>query len=99
MRRALRAAAVVIAIHGALFVLGILAFGKTDNPALGDALFLLLTAPALALAVPLAPLLWALHLMEAPGWFAWPKPLGFVLVYSSWIAALSAASFIFRRRA
>jgi hypothetical protein len=54
-------------------------------------------APALILAAPFSPLLWRWHLMEAPGWFAWPKPAGFVLVYASWILAFFALSLIARR--
>jgi hypothetical protein len=54
-------------------------------------------APALILAAPFSPLLWRWHLMEAPGWFAWPKPTGFVLVYASWILAFFALSLIARR--
>lgn len=93
MRLALRLLALVIAVHGVLFALGAL------TSTLGEAAFWLLVAPALMLAMPLTPLLWPLHLMEAPGWFAWPKPLGFVLVYFTWVVALLAASFIFRGRA
>ena len=85
-------------MHGALFALAALTFGHTDNEAFGIALFWLLIAPALILAMPFTPLLWTLRLMEAPGWFAWPKPLGFVLVYFVWIAAFVAASLLFRRK-
>ena len=66
--------------------------------AIGDAYFFVVIAPALILALPFTALLWHLHLMEAPGWFAWPKPLGFALVYGVWIAVLLAASFVRIRR-
>jgi hypothetical protein len=99
VRRALRALAVAVVIHGALFALSVTAFARTENAMLGEAFFLLLVSPALMLAMPLTPLLWPLHLMEAPGWFAWPTPLGFVLVYFIWVAALFALSFAFRRPA
>jgi hypothetical protein len=38
--------------------------------------------------MPFSPLLWHWHLMETPGWFAWPKPAGFLLVYVTWVVAL-----------
>ena len=98
MRRALRALAIAIAVHGMLFALGVLAFNRTENETLGEILFMLLAAPALLLAMPFTPLLWSLHLMDAPGWFAWPKPLGITLVYATWVASLLALSFIFRKK-
>jgi len=95
LRRTLRVVAVCIAVHGAIFASGIGAQWQV----LDRIYFFAILAPALILAAPFTPVLWQLHLMEAPGWFAWPRPLGFILAYLIWIIALYAASFIFRRRA
>ena len=84
----------MVAVHGAVLALGSVALPEV----LGGAYFAVIVIPALFLAWPLTPLLWQLHLMEAPGWFAWPKPFGFVLVYTAWIIALFGMSFIFRKR-
>jgi len=34
--------------------------------------------------------------MNAPGWFAWPRPLGFALAYFLWVLALLGASYLAR---
>ena len=78
-------------MHGVLFAIASASLSRADNPlpdTLGEAYFFLLSAPALILAMPLSPLLWHWHLMETPGWFAWPKPAGFLLVYATWVVAL-----------
>lgn len=53
-----------------------------------EVLFWVLAVPAFLLASPFIPVLWDLGLMNAPGWFAWPKPLGIALAYLVWIAVL-----------
>jgi hypothetical protein len=55
---------------------------------IGAVVFWVLAVPALLLASPLTSILWKLGLVTAPGWFAWPKLLGFVLAYVIWIAVL-----------
>jgi hypothetical protein len=75
---------------------------RADNPALerlADIYFFLVVAPAMILAVPFGPLLWRLHLMETPGWFAWPRPAAFALVYIAWIAAFAVLSLLSRKLA
>ena len=81
-------------MHGAVFALGTVGVPEF----LDSAYFAVVVIPAMCLAFPFTPLLWQLHLMEAPGWLAWPKPLGFVLVYTIWVVALFGVSFVFRRR-
>ena len=98
MKRALRVLASAVAVHGLLFAIGSVTLARMENPALGELYFVLVIAPALILALPFTPILWHLHLIEAPGWFAWPRPLGFALVYGAWIAAFLAASFVRVRR-
>jgi hypothetical protein len=83
--------AIVIALHGGLFAIASASLSRADNPlpeTLGEAYFFLLSAPALILAMPFSPLLWRWHLMASPGWFAWPEPAGFLLVYIAWVVAL-----------
>ena len=65
-------------------------FPDRSLEAIGEAVFVVLVLPALLLTWPFMPRLWQLHLMNAPGWFAWPKPLGIALAYVAWIAALLA---------
>jgi hypothetical protein len=96
-----RVCATVVAVHGAVFGLVDLSLraSRSDLPEpLQPIAFALLYLPAMFLAAPLRPLLWSAGLIEAPGWFTWPKPLGFVLSYSIWILALGAAAFVLRRR-
>ena len=84
-----------------MFAVGSLTLARAENPALqglAEAYYFVVIAPALILSVPFDPILWRLHLMENPGWFAWPKPLGFALVYGTWIAAFLAASLVRIRR-
>ena len=54
----------------------------------GEMFFWVLAVPALLLTSPFTPILWKFGLMNAPGWFAWPKPLGFVFAYTIWVVAL-----------
>ena len=87
-------------MHGVVFAIGSLA--RFDAPGLewlGEIYFFLVIVPAMLLAVPFRPLLWHFHLMEAPGWFAWPKPVGFVLAYLAWVLALYGVSMLARRAA
>ncbi len=98
IRKALLVLAVVIAIHGMAFA-GAAAFvawhGWTGVAELVQAVFFWgLVVPALILTVPVDPVLWWLHLMNTPGWFAWPRPLGFALVYAIWVLALLAAAYL-----
>ncbi len=91
--RLLRIAAAVVAAHGLLLLLaaGIQSlFPGVSLEAIAEIAFLVLAVPALLLTWPFTPLLWELRLMQAPGWFAWPKPLGIALAYAAWIAALLA---------
>lgn len=55
---------------------------------LGEVIFWILAVPALLLTSPFSAMLWKLGLMNAPGWFAWPKPLGIALAYLIWVAVL-----------
>ena len=100
MRIALRVLAVLVALHGLVFgATAWLAANESSGeapPLLAEAYFFGILAPALILAAPFTKLLWALRLMNAPGWFAWPRPLGFVLVYAFWVLALLGASYLFR---
>jgi hypothetical protein len=99
--RILRYSAAAVAAHGLLlwlfdlvqtYVPGLFA-GPTPDW-LGQLLFWVLAVPAMLLAVPFNPLLWKLGLMNAPGWFTWPKPLGFALVYAGWTLALLALALL-----
>jgi hypothetical protein len=97
----LRYSAATVAAHGLLLWLvdlvqtylpGLVAGPIPDW--LGQLLFWGLAVPAMLLAVPFNPLLWKLGLMNAPGWFTWPKPLGFALVYAGWTLALLALALL-----
>ena len=95
---ALNIAAAVLAVHGML--LGLAGAMKAAFPAafeaIGAVVMWVLLVPALVLTRPFTPLFWKLGLMNAPGWFAWPKPLGVVLAYVSWIAALLVLAWLVR---
>lgn len=89
--RALRIVAGVLAVHGLLLALFAQAQAWWPDLApewLGTAVFFVLALPALMLTTPFQPLLWRVGLMNAPGWFAWPKPAGVALAYAAWIVAL-----------
>lgn len=98
IRKAFLVLAVVVALHGAVFAAAaaLTAWrGWSGVPEIVQYIFFFgLAVPALILTVPVGWLLWWLHLMEAPGWFAWPKPLGFALVYAIWVLALLAAAYL-----
>lgn len=95
---ALHGVAAVLAGHGLLLWLVDALHERLPAPpeAIGAVLFWLLAVPALVLTRPFIPLFWKLGLMNAPGWFAWPKALGVALAYGSWIAALLAVAWLLR---
>jgi hypothetical protein len=98
--RVLRMAAGVLAAHGLLLALFAQAQARWPDFApdwLGEAVFFLLALPALLLTTPFEPLLWHLGLMNAPGWFAWPKAAGMALAYGSWVVALLVLSRLVRK--
>ena len=64
---------------------------------LASFVFFFLFVPASILAKPLLPALWKFGLMEAPGWFAWPKPLGYGVVYVIWFVGLLIMSLLVSR--
>ena len=86
----LNIAAGALAVHGVLLALAgaMKATFPAAYEAAGDVVMWVLLVPALVLTRPFTPLLWKLGLMNAPGWFAWPRPLGVALAYAAWIAAL-----------
>ncbi|MBI5909119.1 MAG: hypothetical protein HY848_04080 [Betaproteobacteria bacterium] len=88
--RGLRFCAAAIAVHGMLLHLStaIRPFFSSVFDLVGEVLFWVLTVPALLLSSPFASVLWNFGLMNAPGWFAWPKPLGIALAYVVWVAVL-----------
>lgn len=98
LSRALHAAAAVVAGHGLLLWLVDALHDRLPPPpeAVGAVLFWLLAGPALVLTRPFTPLFWELGLMNAPGWFAWPKALGVALAYGAWIAALLIVAWLVR---
>jgi hypothetical protein len=99
--RLFRLLALAVAAHGVVFAVAAAILARLDNghlEAAGDVYFFLIVAPAMVLAVPFSPLLWRLHLMHAPGWFAWPTPLGLALVYAAWVLVLFALSLLVRGR-
>jgi hypothetical protein len=101
LARTLRILGLAVVAHGTVFAMCNVTLARIEAPALeaiGAIYFFVVVAPALILAMPFSPLLWHFHLMETPGWFAWPKPSGFVLVYSAWFVALFAASLLARPR-
>jgi len=94
--RGLRFCAAAVALHGVLLGLfGLFLAAQSllpDEGFLGSASdligkvgLLVLTLPALFLTSPFTPILWYFGLMDAPGWFAWPKPLGIALAYTIWV--------------
>lgn len=86
----LRFCAAVVALHGMLLWLStaIKSFSPDVFDLVGGVIFWVLAVPALLLASPFTSILWDLGLMNAPGWFAWPKPLGIAIAYMVWIAVL-----------
>ena len=63
----------------------------------GSVIFWVLAVPALLVTSPFTPILWDLGLMSAPGWFAWPKPLGIALAYMVWLAVLFGLAQVVQR--
>lgn len=98
LARVLHAAAAVLAGHGLLLWLVDALHDRLPAPpeAIGAVLFWLLAVPALVLTRPFTPLFWKLGLMNAPGWFAWPKALGVALAYGAWIVALLVVAWLVR---
>ena len=96
-----RYSAIAIAGHGTL--LALLAF--VIGPGIEDSVpewftsfvFFFVYVPASLLAKPFWSVLWNLHLIEAPGWFSWPKPLGYLLVYVVWCAGFLTVSLLAAR--
>lgn len=88
--RGLRFCAAAVALHGMLLWLAtaIKSFFPAIFDLAGEVLFWVLAAPALLLTGPFTSILWDFGLMNAPGWFAWPKPLGVAFVYMTWTAIL-----------
>ena len=101
--RGLKILAAVIALHGLIVLLleATQKFLPTFNGSLviiEKALILVFAVPAMLLAMPFTTILWKLHLMNAPGWFAWPKPLGFALVYTAWVLFLLGLAYAMQWR-
>lgn len=89
--RGLRFCAAAVALHGVFLWLStaIKSFFPSAFDLVGGVIFWVLAVPALLLTNPFTSILWDLGLMNAPGWFAWPKPLGIALAYTIWVAFLS----------
>ena len=88
--RGFRFCAAAVALHGMLLWLAaaIKPFFPGVFDLVGEVFFWALAVPALLLTSPFTSILWHFGLMNAPGWFAWPKPLGIALAYMIWIAVL-----------
>lgn len=93
--RGLRFCAAAVALHGVLLWLSVAVQSLFPDGFLGSAFdpigtigFFVLAVPALILTSPFVPVLWHFGLMNAPGWFAWPKPLGIALAYTVWVIVL-----------
>jgi hypothetical protein len=88
--RGLRFCAAAVALHGMLLWLSsaIKSFFPDVFDLVGEVFFWVLAVPALLLTSPFTSILWNFGLMNAPGWFAWPKPLGMALAYMIWVAVL-----------
>ena len=101
LARALHITAAVLAGHGVLLWLVDALQGRLPPApeAPGVVAFWVLAVPALVLTRPFTPLFWKLGLMNAPGWFAWPKPLGVALAYGAWIVALLVLAWLAGRNA
>ena len=105
MIRGLRFFAAAVALHGVLFWLFALAlpslfpgvFGNGSSELIGQVFFWALVVPALILTTPFNWILWSFGLMNVPGWFAWPKPLGFALAYTVWIVVLLGLAWVGKR--
>ena len=60
----------------------------TDSELIGLVYFWIMAVPALVLTFPFNSILWTWGLMNAPGWFAWPRPTGIILAYAVWVVIL-----------
>ena len=100
LARIFKYTAIALAAHGLLFGLYALALAPLPdegNYPFARIGFYSLYVPASILAIPLNPVPWKLGLMEAPGWFAWPKPLGFAVAYAVWVVGIMALSLLAAR--
>lgn len=99
LARGLHIAAAVLVAHGlVLWLVDALHERLAPIPdAFGVVAFWVLAVPALVLTRPFIPLFWKVGLMNAPGWFAWPKAMGVALAYGCWIAGLLALAWLVRR--
>lgn len=97
--RGLRLVAIALVAHGVLFWLAnaLQSLAPDRWEAAGMVMFWVLALPALLLASPFTALFWKLGLMDAPGWFAWPKPLALALAYAIWTLVLLALAEALRR--
>lgn len=96
----LRFCATTVALHGV--ILGLLLAAQSPFPngfsdLIGEISFFVLMLPALFLARPFYPIFWYLGLMDAPGWLAWPKPLGIALAYVMWFVVLLGLAQVVQR--
>ena len=101
---AIKLFAAVIFIHGVLLCFFTAAqflfpniLESTLPEFLQEVFSVVLLLPAALLTRPFHAVLWKLGLMNAPGWFAWPKPMGVVLAYAVWLIALWVLASIARR--
>ena len=96
--RSLRFCAAAVALHGLLLWLAaaIKPFSSGAFDLLGEVFYWVMTVPALLLTSPFTSILWHFGLMNAPGWVAWPKPLGIALVYMIWVAVLFGLAQVFQ---
>ena len=96
-----RYSAIAIAGHGLLFALLAFGIGPLISGSVPEwftsLVFFFVFVPASILAKPFWPMLWKLGLIQAPGWFSWPKPLGYLLVYVIWCGGLLAISLLLNR--
>jgi hypothetical protein len=95
MGRWLRRLAAGVAAHGVLF--GAVSLLPADAPLVGATVLFAFALPASLLALPFRRVLWRLGLMHAPGWFAWPTPAGFALVYAASVLSLLALATLVTR--
>lgn len=98
--RWLRFCAAAVALHGMLLWLSaaMKPFFPSVFDLVGEVVFWLLAVPALLLTSPFTSILWSFGLMNAPGWFAWPKPLGIALAYMIWVAVLFGLAQVVQHR-
>lgn len=99
--RILRGAAIALGVHGVLLLVSVglqQLLPDVFAGAAGMVVLWVLDMPALLLTQPFMPLLWWLGLVQATGWFAWPKPLGLALVYAGWMALAWALAWFVQSR-